>query len=615
MNTVKYLQNNNLYDKEISDYADSLIKEAFDCVDQETPSSTAEVRVSLLWEGMLKCNRVTVVDCFLDYFRKNNLFELWNNTPSFFTELMQDDEQNLDNKSGSFSFPWKGIEDKEVLSYFGSKLNIPYFFSVKSLEELFQILFRRYNCDVKRIKKAVRKGVVNNLSILERLCAALLKILLDDGKNEFLSIAFLLLGNDRGKKVTFLRTYFENPESVIDNELASVKEDLHVLIVLFSYPYLDEKLKSSSPHTIISLAWSSKGFVEKNYLAYEEWKKIILYNEFERGETAGWLAASLLLQPQIYSVNLIFILFFFVYEQSSYFTEFLNWMYESGPEQRAILISICNSRQYGDINKWLNKEYEQVIINDIPNRRCKCSNDNNQSTKKVAPWLSDEFNSPEDLPKIKDVLMEIVSKLDNGTEIWSLIRLSENEIIELFGDPRDYKYKDLGLFEQSNPSIQELDSYCGLRITPDDYKFVIFVNSLANIGYLENTEENLQRFVFRLTGCTLKDYGQMKNSEAVKLLSTQYGKGTNQTSKALWYIIKSICDTGNKGGSLQKIESTGSVYEKSTRLFAFSSDIDEQRWFTDEKKYTQTANHQRADDRIKVLLYLLFNVPIQKSDK
>lgn len=604
MNTVEFLEKNN-YDKEVSDYADSLVKDVFDCVDQITPSSTSEVRVSLLWEGMQKCNRVTVVDCFLDYFRKNNLFELWNNTPSFFTELMQDDEQNLDNKSGSFSFPWKGIEDKEVLSYFGSKLNIPYFFSVKSLKELFQILFRRYNCDVKRIKKAVRKGGVNNLSILERLCAALLKILLDDGKNEFLSIAFLLLGNDRGKKVTFLRTYFVNPESVIDNELASVKEDLHVLIVLFSYPYLDEKLKSSSPRTIISLARSSKGFVEKNYLAYEEWKKIILYNEFERGETAGWLAASLLLQPQIYSVNLIFILFFFVYEQSSYLTEFLNWMYESGPEQRAILISICNSRQYGDINKWLDKEYEQVIINDIPNRRCKCSNDNNQSTKKAA----DKFNSPEDLPKIKDVLMEIVSKLDNGTEIRSLKQLSENEIIELFGNPRDYKYRDLGLFEQSNPSIQELGSYCGLRITPDDYKFVIFVNSLANIGYLENTEENLQRFVFRLTGRTLKDREQMKDSEAVvKLLSTQYGKGTNQTSKALWYIIKSICDTGNKGGSLQDRELKGSVYEKSTRLFAFSTD--EQRWFADEKNYTQTLNHRRADDRIKVLLFLLFNVSI-----
>lgn len=199
-------------------------------------------------------------------------------------------------------------------------------------------------------------------------------------------------------------------------------------------------------------------------------------------------------------------------------------------------------------------------------------------------------------------------------EVVSDSKLEDSRILELFGDPRQYNYRDLDLFESTSPSLKDHDSYLGLRERLDNYMFVIFVNSLANIGYLENTEENLQRFVFRLTGRTLKDREQMKNSKAVvKLLSSPYGKGTNQTSKALWYIIQSICDTANNGGSRQKIESKGSVYEKSTKLFAFGTD--EQRWFTNKKNYMQTVNHQRADDRIKVLLYLLFDVPIKNSNK
>lgn len=193
--------------------------------------------------------------------------------------------------------------------------------------------------------------------------------------------------------------------------------------------------------------------------------------------------------------------------------------------------------------------------------------------------LSDDYESPKDLPNIKSVLEEIVLIVEDLPKT----KLSDIEIIKWFGDPRQYKYRDLDLFDKSKPSHDELDSYLGLGKELDGLLFCIFVNSLANIGYLENTEENLQRFVFRLTGRTLKDREQMKDSKAVvKLLSSQYDKGSNQTSKALWYIIKSICDTANNGGSRQKIKSKGSVYEKSTKLFAFSSDEAEQNWFTDE---------------------------------
>lgn len=269
---------------------------------------------------------------------------------------------------------------------------------------------------------------------------------------------------------------------------------------------------------------------------------------------------------------------------------------------------------------------EQAIIINILNRECeipdkylkgrvnlsdKTTVDKNNPIEKAAPWLSEDYEDPKDLMGIKDVLNGILDKL----EVMSGSKLENSQILESFGDPRQYKYRDLGLFDKSNPSHDELDSYLGLSESPNNYKFIIFVNSLANIGYLENTEENLQRFVFRLTGRTLKDRDQMKKSEAVNLLSSSYGKGEYKTSKALWYIIRSICDTKNNGGSRQTIKKKGSIYKKSTRLFAFSSNKNEQRWFTDEMNYKQTSNHQRADDRIKVLLYLLFDVPIKESGK
>lgn len=225
-----------------------------------------------------------------------------------------------------------------------------------------------------------------------------------------------------------------------------------------------------------------------------------------------------------------------------------------------------------------------------------------------------DYEEPADMPGINKV---IGSLLEKAIPSQYAEKISMEDVYEWIGDPNRYEFSDKSIFEQCKPKPEDKDKYIGLKenITRNGLLFCIFVNSLANIGYLVNTEENLQRFVFRLTGCTLKDYEEMKKSEAVKLLSSPYGKGTNQTSKALWFIIQSICDTGNNGGSRQTIESKGSVYEKSTRLFAYSLDKDEQRWFTDKNNYKQTSNHQRADDRIKVLLYLLFDVPIKKSDK
>lgn len=207
-----------------------------------------------------------------------------------------------------------------------------------------------------------------------------------------------------------------------------------------------------------------------------------------------------------------------------------------------------------------------------------------------------DYQEPADMPGIKKAIGSLMDKEIPGQYAE---KISMEDIYEWTGDPNRYKFRDKSIFKQCNPNPDEKSKeYIGIdeTITRDGLLFCIFVNSLANIGYLENTEENLQRFVFRLTGRTLKDREQMKDSKAVvKLLSSPYGKGTNQTSKALWYIIRSICDTANNGGSRQKIESKGSVYEKSTKLFAFGTD--EQRWFTNKKNYMQTVNHQRADDR------------------
>lgn len=218
------------------------------------------------------------------------------------------------------------------------------------------------------------------------------------------------------------------------------------------------------------------------------------------------------------------------------------------------------------------------------------------------------YEEPADLPGINDVIDSVTNKQIPNQYAG---KTSIDDVYKWLGDPREYKYRNLDLFERSNPSPQEHNSYIGLKNVPSAIKFVIFVNCLANIGYLENTEENLQCFVYRLTGRTLKDSESMKESSPVKLLSTEYGKRTNITSKALWYIIYCICNNDNNGGATTDIKAKGSVYEKSTRLFMFDSV--EQEWFTDKKNYEQTVNHQRADERIKVLMYLLFDVPIEKE--
>lgn len=298
---------------------------------------------------------------------------------------------------------------------------------------------------------------------------------------------------------------------------------------------------------------------------------------------------------------------------------FITWYWEhlyssfDESEDYIVMDIVCRKCKYFSSGSFEQTYYHWNVLKygippEIGNNTPKESDSKKQQWTPI--WQHDDYEDPKELMGMKDVLNGIFDKL----EVVSDSKLEDSRILELFGDPRQYNYRDLDLFESTSPSLKDHDSYLGLRERLDNYMFVIFVNSLANIGYLENTEENLQRFVFRLTGRTLKDREQMKDSKAVvKLLSSPYGKGTNQTSKALWYIIQSICDTANNGGSRQKIESKGSVYEKSTKLFAFGTD--EQRWFTNKKNYMQTVNHQRADDRIKVLLYLLFDVPIKNSNK
>lgn len=219
-------------------------------------------------------------------------------------------------------------------------------------------------------------------------------------------------------------------------------------------------------------------------------------------------------------------------------------------------------------------------------------------------WNDKDYRDPDGLLGIGKELRSI------GTDLLKNVSADHAEVLSWLGDPTKYNFRDIVISpseinkgkENKKDNVGRLFEYWGIKrqYSTNPLRFCIFINALANMGYLDNTADNLRAFAYRMCGPIFPNVEHKKDKIHVGIHKTK-GQTKHCTPKALFYIIKHLVDyTPNYP----------SMYKRLMEWVEYSSEEDREYVKKNTEKSPQTRIINECDTDIKLLMNLLWGIPI-----